>query len=225
MMSKIVVLIVLVAALVGCGGPVFTEADSPATVVTDARGTTVDAGGGDAQAAEAAAEEAGSEEAGSDEGGGSGSSGGNSSSGGSSSSSSSGGSTEAGAVSSSSSGGATADAGPCDGGSVYTHQVGVDGLTWQDCVPTGTYTATQALAACEAYAASLDVSADGCSLPPGTCEFSSEFTPPHAATATTYFWTYSGQTEATGTGHVTSVAASIASGGSGCPTATAPTWD
>lgn len=48
-----------------------------------------------------------------------------------------------------------ADAGPsdCDGGPVYLHHVGLDGLTWQDCVPTGTYDATEALAACAVYAA------------------------------------------------------------------------
>jgi len=40
----------------------------------------------------------------------------------------------------------------CDGGPVYLHHAGLDGVTWQDCVPTGTYDAAQALAACEAYA-------------------------------------------------------------------------
>lgn len=46
-----------------------------------------------------------------------------------------------------------ADAGACDGGPLYLHHVGLLGLTWQDCVPTGTYDAAQALAACAVYAA------------------------------------------------------------------------
>ena len=45
-----------------------------------------------------------------------------------------------------------AETNACDGGTLYVHHVGLNGLTWQDCVPTGTYDATQALAACAAYA-------------------------------------------------------------------------
>ena len=54
----------------------------------------------------------------------------------------------------------TADAGACDGGPLYLHHVGLLGLTWRDCVPTGTYDATEALAACAVYAAATGAVAD-----------------------------------------------------------------
>ena len=162
----------------------------------------------------------------------SGSSSGSVSSSGGSSGSSSGSASSSNGSSSSTGGGSSSggfdvvvDAGPCDGGPLYTHQVGVDGLTWQDCVPTGTYNSTQAVAACEAYSGSIDAGVESCQLPPGTCEYSSEFYPPHATTSTIYFWTYSGQTEATGTGHVVNVSMGETQGGSGCPSAADPTWD
>jgi hypothetical protein len=114
------------------------------------------------------------------------------------------------------------DRGPCDGGPFYTHHVGVAGLTWQDCVPTGTYNSTQAVAACEAYSASVDAGFAWCYLPPGTCEYSSEFQP-DVSGLPTYFWTYDGQTSVTGAGHVADIATTRSPGG--CPSADDPMWD
>jgi hypothetical protein len=115
------------------------------------------------------------------------------------------------------------DGGPCDGGPFYTHHVGVAGLTWQDCIPTGTYNSTQAVAACETYSASVDAGVAWCYLPPGTCEYSSEFQPQGAGGLPTYFWTYDGQTSATGAGHVANIATTQSPGG--CPSAGDPMWD
>ncbi len=140
------------------------------------------------------------------------------------------GSTELGLDSSPPSDSAPTDASLCDGGPVYLHHVGLDGLTWQDCVPTGTYNSMQALAACEAYASQFSPSCIVyCSLPAGTCEYSSEF---ESSTPScdnggnmeqVVSWTYSGQTEATGTGHVAIASNATATGG--CPSALDPSWD
>lgn len=120
---------------------------------------------------------------------------------------------------------ADVSSGPCDGGQPVTHEVGVDGLTWQDCAPAGTYDSAQALAACEAYAAHVaPTCVSGCSLPPGTCVASSEYYPLTAACAAPVVtWTYAGQTEATGTGHVVVEPGNPATGG--CPSGSDPSWD
>jgi hypothetical protein len=102
--------------------------------------------------------------------------------------------------------------GPCDGGQVYDHQVGVDGYTWLDCVPPGTYDATEALAACLAFA--KQESSPSCepsvtclqanSTCPGTVEWSCS-----NDNAAPVFWAYAGP----GVGHLSSECPSATSGG------------
>jgi hypothetical protein len=41
----------------------------------------------------------------------------------------------------------------CEGGPLYTHQVGVAGITWQSCTPDGIDNVVEARAACAAYLA------------------------------------------------------------------------
>jgi hypothetical protein len=83
--------------------------------------------------------------------------------GGSSGVSSSGGSssgTSSGSSSSSSSSSSGSPSGPCDGGPLYTHNAG-NGVTWTDCVPTGTHTGAEATKACEAWCAANDCVGEG----------------------------------------------------------------
>jgi len=112
----------------------------------------------------------------------------------------------------------------CDGGSIYLHHAGLDGVTWQDCVPTGTYDAAQALAACEAYANVAKADA-GASYADVTGESLCDQRGSAAASCpnvvqyglTPIFWTYTAGTE----GHV------VVSGSyTQCSTSvTDPTWD
>jgi hypothetical protein len=121
---------------------------------------------------------------------------------------------------------APADAGPCDGGLLYLHHVGLDELTWRDCTPTGTYDATQALAACAVYAAATDAGA----LPNGLTLCSLEDDPATESCASSAVldanpavaWTYAGAGQNTTTGHV--AAFGTHSGGI-CTTAQDPPWD
>jgi hypothetical protein len=119
------------------------------------------------------------------------------------------------------------DAGPCnDGGPLYLHHVGLSGLTWQDCVPTGTYNATQALEACAVYAAATDAGA----LPNGLPLCSLENDPAMEVCASSAVlninpavaWTYVGAGQNTTTGHV--AAFGTHSDGS-CTTPQDPAWD
>jgi hypothetical protein len=124
-------------------------------------------------------------------------------------------------------GGTASDAGPCgDGGSLYLHHVGLDGLTWQDCVPTGTYDATQALEACATYAVATNAVAFSNGLPlcslqddPGTesCASSAILNVVPAVG-----WTYIGVGQDTATGHVAMFGTH--SDGS-CTTPQDPSWD
>jgi len=56
---------------------------------------------------------------------------------------------------------------PCDGAGLSTHHVGVDNLTWQDCVPVGTYNQAQATKACETWCATAGCG--GCFSPGSIC--------------------------------------------------------
>jgi len=140
--------------------------------------------------------------------------------------------------------GSTADASPCGGGPVYLHHVGLMGLTWQDCVPTGTYDATQALAACATYAAAIGASVEAtgvaiCNAPDGNqglCTESvyiSAFTDAGTPVPST-FWTYEGNTVALqdGGAFATSVAGHVSHGlaepivtPEACTSAQDPSWD
>lgn len=104
-----------------------------------------------------------------------------------------------------------------------THHNGM-GQTWQDCVPLGTYNATQAMAACNAYAAAHATScaSAGCLLPPGTCLSSSMY---NAACGgdPDIMWTYATGTSLTGVGHVANTVTTSSPGG--CPTSQDPSWD
>jgi len=140
--------------------------------------------------------------------------------------------------------GSTADASPCGGGPVYLHHVGLMDLTWQDCVPTGTYDATQALAACATYAAAIGASVEAtgvaiCNAPDGNqglCTDSvyiSAFTDAGTPVPST-FWTYEGNTVALqdGGAFATSVAGHVSHGlaepivtPEACTSAQDPSWD
>lgn len=132
----------LVVALVGCGGPAFSTETVPGD---DAGGDAVVRTDGD-DAGRVATDAGATEAEASPPQGDAGDGGSGSSSGGSSSSSSS---SSGGSSSSSSSSGATS---ACDGGPSYVHDAG-NGVTWTDCVPTGTRTEAEAMAACEAWCA------------------------------------------------------------------------
>jgi hypothetical protein len=114
---------------------------------------------------------------------------------------------------------ASTDAGTCDGGPLYLHHVGLMGLTWQDCVPTGTYDATQALQACAVYLAAT-TPGEFCQLAAprsSGCGSSVDF-------GGEIFWTYDGQYDGqtqAATGHVKDET----NGTIGCPSSTDPEWD
>jgi hypothetical protein len=110
------------------------------------------------------------------------------------------------------------DAGPCEGGAVYTHQVGVDNLTWQSCRSTPDTYLPGAMAACDAYEA-YDHTVNGCTggacNPSNQCDVS---TNPMLASViytcgkTQIIWAFAGP----GGGHVSTHLM--------CPTITDPMW-
>ena len=115
------------------------------------------------------------------------------------------------------------DADLCNGEPVYLHHVGLNGLTWQDCVPTGTYNATQAFAACGVYANAIDAGAAAV----GVTTFCDQRLDPDACSnlvqyvITPVFWFFQGGKTPGATGHV------VVSGSyDSCPISAAdPTWD
>jgi hypothetical protein len=116
---------------------------------------------------------------------------------------------------------ASPDAGTCDGGPIYVHHVGLMGLTWQDCVPTGTYDATQALAACAAYAVVGPTPGGGsCTLAASSeCGGAAGYDLGSGVTQVT--WAYQGATDNEGSQTV----AGHAKTGTGCPSAQDPEWN
>jgi hypothetical protein len=108
----------------------------------------------------------------------------------------------------------------CDGSALYDHQVGLDGLTWQDCTPTGTYNAAQALAACNVYAQS--VTSRGCvggCYPSGTtCQSTGNYSDVIYQTTGTIcsdaIWDFA---NTAANGHVQT--------GGSCPRLTDPAWN
>lgn len=117
--------------------------------------------------------------------------------------------------------------GPCDGGPLYLHHVGLKGLTWQDCVPTGTYDAAQAIAACTAYSAA--VSGGACELLTNPALTPCAFSAALEGQASLVEWTYEGSGESTVTGRVGVGISDVNSEDGGlitvCTSADDPAWD
>jgi hypothetical protein len=109
----------------------------------------------------------------------------------------------------------------CDG-PVYTHHIAIVGgtpssVTWQDCVPTGTYDEVQALAACNAYAQAMRCDGSTCT-DSNACALdaaaNSNVTYGSSCQSGEFLWSYG---NAAAPGHVNSQ--------STCPSTQDPTWD
>jgi hypothetical protein len=98
----------------------------------------------------------------------------------------------------------------CDGGPVYTHHVGIAGLTWQDCVPASTYDYAEATAACQAYLAHVACPYSASCVFVACANYQIRY---ESACGASAVWAYQGNVS----GHVN------ASGS--CPSASDPGWD
>ena len=116
------------------------------------------------------------------------------------------------------------DAGPCDGGPVYTHHTGSLGVTWQDCVPAGTDSLAEAVAACSAMKA-YELATNGitcdCTSPQYAC---AAVATPSAPTSVTFYNSAAGCPDIVWSYGQGSAPGHVASGGA-CPTTSDPTWN